>query len=309
MKTILVPTDFSECSCAAFDYAALIAKRSGAQIYLMHILDIPFAKTTSTGDVTTDRNSDVPFMMGMMKVTQAKMKKIKSLPVFKDIDVKDVIEVGSIPEKVFSAVKKYKADMIIMGTHGVSGLQEKFIGTNAEKIVRDVDIPVLTVKDRVKNPKIETIIFATDFSREAEYVLPMISNVAILFEARLILTKIITLNDFETTFETDKQIRKFRNKSKVYNYSTDIYYARTKEEGIRHVANKTAADVIALGTHGRHGLAHFFRGSIAEDVVSRASLPVLTINFHKKLMNGKASSQNGKAHHYDSDLLYQIPSV
>jgi hypothetical protein len=67
--------------------------------------------------------------------------------------------------------------------------------------------------------------------------------------------------------------------------------------------------MIALGTHGRHGLAHLFRGSVAEDVVSHASLPVLTINFHKKLLNYRTPVQGKKVRQYDSDFLYQIPSV
>ncbi len=308
MKTILVPTDFSECSASAFEYAALVAKKSGAQIYLIHVVDVPFAKATSRGDIDTD-NSAVPYMMSLMKTTKMKMKKIKSSAIFKNLEVKDVVEIGSIPEKIFDAEKKYKAEMIIMGTHGMNGIQEKFIGTNAEKIVRGARIPVLTIKDNVKNPKIDTIVFATDFSKEAEYVLAAISKIAGLFKARLVLTKVITAGNFETTFETDRQIEQFRAKSKVYSYSAGVYYADSKEEGIRLAAEKSSADIIALGTHGRHGLAHFFRGSIAEDVVSHASLPVLTLNFHKKGMNGTVSIQREKTHQYDSDFLYQIPSV
>ena len=119
----------------------------------------------------------------------------------------------------------------------------------------------------------------------------------------------VTPNKFETTSETEKQIEKFRSKSALYDYSVSIYYADSKEDGIRYAAESSGADIIALGTHGRHGLAHLFKGSIAEDVVSHASLPVLTLNFHKKLMESKATVQKKKIHRYDSDLLYQIPSV
>lgn len=308
MKTILVPTDFSECSASAYTYAAMLAEKTKATIYLLHILDIPVpSQATANGGETT---ADTHFMMQMMKLTRSRMSKIRNGKTFKNADVKEVIEVGSIQEKIFSAAKKYKADILIMGTHGVNGLRPAFIGTNAEKVVRDVQIPVLSIKHIAKNPKIRTILFATDFSKETEYVLPAISRIADLFGAKLVLTKIVTPAKFESTMETENQIESFRVKSELYNYSTHIYYARDKEDGIRQVADRLGADIIALGTHGRHGLAHLFKGSISEGVVNHASLPVLTINFHKKQMNTiKESGTARKTKKYESDLLYQIPSV
>jgi nucleotide-binding universal stress UspA family protein len=308
MKSILVPTDFSECSASAYSYAVMLAEKTKATIYLLHVLDVPFPSQSVNGSEASTR-LDTHFMMELMKLTKARMSKVRNGKVFKNLNVQEVIEVGSISDKVLNAVKKYKADMIIMGTHGVNGFQEKFIGTNAEKVVRNAEIPVLSVKHNVKNPKLETIVLATDFSKEAEQVLPVVSNIADLLKARLILTKVVTPNRFETTSETNQQLEKFRNKNKLYNYSTGVYYADSKEEGIRNAAEAADADVIALGTHGRHGLAHFFRGSIAEDVVSHASLPVLTMNFHKKLMSSKAAVEGRKIRQYNSDLLYQIPSV
>jgi len=308
MKTILIPTDFSECSATAYNYAVMMAEKSNSEILLLHILDIPQpSQSTANGRETT---LDTHYMMEMMKLTKFRMKKIRNGKTFKNVNVKEIIEVGSIPERILNAVKKYKADMIIMGSHGVNGIQEKFIGTNAERIVRDVEIPVLTVKHPVKNPKIGTIVFATDFSKETELVLPAISNIADMLHSRLILTKIVTPNKFETSYATERQIEVFRKKSELYTYSTNVYYANSKEEGIRQAAEISGADVIALGTHGRHGLAHFFRGSIAEDVVSHASLPVLTVNFHKKFMKSPAKIRsNNKIPKYETDLLYQIPSV
>ncbi len=249
-------------------------------------------------------------MMEMMKMTKAKMKKLKNDVVFKGAVVTEVIEFGSISEKTFGAAKKYNADLIVMGTHGRNGLQETFLGSNAEKIVRDAEIPVLTVKDKVTNPKIENILLATDFSNEVDFVLPAVSRIADLLGSRLVLTKIVTPAGFESTHETEEQIEAFREKSELYNYSSQVYYAYNKEEGIRRMADTFGANMIALGTHGRHGLAHLFNGSIAEDLVNHSSVPVLTINFHKKLMKKKPISRPEKTPILRaSEWAYQIPSV
>ncbi|TAL63289.1 MAG: universal stress protein [Bacteroidetes bacterium] len=306
-KSILVPTDFSDCSAAAYSYAALLAEKSDATIYLLHVLDIPSPSLSANGNKET--RMDTHFMMEMMQLTKARMGKIRNGKTFKGADVEEIIELGSVPEMILKAAQKYKIDMIVMGTHGRNGLQEKFIGTNAEKIVRNAGIPVLSVKHAMKNPKLDTILFAADFSKETEEILPAVSHIAKLLKAKLVLAKIITLNNFETSSQTEKLIEKFRGRNKAFEFSTSIYYADSKEEGIRRSAGALGADMIALGTHGKNGLSHLFQGSIAEDVVSHASLPVFTVNFHRLPATSGWKVQGKNIRKYDSDLLYQIPSV
>lgn len=306
-RSILVPTDFSDCSAVAYSYASMLAEKTGATIHLLHILDIPTPSPSASGHKGTLK--DTHFMMEMMKLTKARMNKVRNLKPFLNADVREMIEIGSVPDMILKAVKKLNVNMIVMGTHGTSGMQEKFIGTNAERIVRSVNVPVLSVKHAVKNPKLDTIVFATDFSQEAEDVLPAVSSVAELLKARLILTKIVTMGKFETTEQTERQIELFRANNKIFEYSTSVYYADSKEEGVRKYADSAGADMIALGTHGRHGLSHLFYGSVAEDVVTHASLPVLTLNFRKTTAGYSAKSEKKNTRKYESDFLYQIPSV
>jgi nucleotide-binding universal stress UspA family protein len=229
-----------------------------------------------------------------MKFTKLRISKLKNSKVFKNVKVIDAIEIGNVPSKIYESAKKYKADMIVMGTHGVSGFQESLLGSNAERVIRNAEIPVLSVRDKIKSSKISIIVFATDFSKETELVLPAVSKISAMFNAKLMLMKIVTMVDFESTHETEKQIEKFWKHNKIYKCPTQIYYAYSKDEGIRDFAANAKADMIALGTHGRHGLSHLFKGSIAEEVVNHASLPVLTFNFHKKLLKESAKGKKRK---------------
>ena len=104
MKAILVPTDFSECSAAAYSYASLLAGKSKAKIYLLHILDIADPAQWAGGEEETAY--DVHFMMTIMKLTKSRMNKIRSNELFKNADVEEIIERGSIPVRIFDAVKK-----------------------------------------------------------------------------------------------------------------------------------------------------------------------------------------------------------
>lgn len=309
MKNILVPTDFSPCSAVAYNYAALLAEKTGATINLLHVLDVPYSTQATTGSTSTETRGDLFYMMQLMKLTKSRMKKIRNSKIFIEKNVTDNIVIGQVPEKIAEAIKKFKIDLVVMGTHGLNGLQEKFIGSNAERIVRNAEVPVLTVKHEVKNLEIEKIVLATDFTKETDLILPAVSNIADILGAKLILAKIITLNDFESTRETEILIERFKEKNELKNYTTQTYYAYSREEGIRSIAGTIDADMIAMGTHGRHGLAHLFKGSIAEEVVNHSSLPVLTINFHKKIMEKNINGQKKKGVKTESDWELQIPSI
>ena len=309
MKTILVPTDFSECANNALRFAAFVTQKTGASLNLLHVLEVPSIGYQGSIESTVD---DVPYMMALLKATKTKMKKILSFPFMKGIKVVHNIETGRICGHILKAVEKYKVDLIIMGTHGASGLQEVLIGSNAEKIVQNSHIPVLTIKNKIESPKIEKIVFATDFSEEAEYTFPEVEKLASLLNAKIEIVKIITKSEFETTQKSQQTIKRFKNQFNHSNYLTSTYYDFNKQEGIKHVAKNVQADIIAIGTHGRHGLSNLFNNSIAESMVNHSPLPVLVINFYRKLHEKSPISTKTHDSELNLDEAYlrsQIPAI
>lgn len=278
MKTILVPTDFSECANNALRFAAYVAKKTGANLNLLHVHEVPLTGHQGSIEGTVD---DIPYMMGLLKATKAKIKKTLSFPFMKGIKVVHNIETGRICDHILKAAEKHKVDLIIMGTHGASGLKEAIIGSNAEKIVRNSSVPVITIKDNITEPKVETIVYATDFSKEFESVFPVVEKIAKLLGAKLEIVKVVTRLQFETTKKSERIIARLKNKFKTSDFSVSVYYDFNKQQGIRRFTHSKRADMIALGTHGRHGLSHFFNRSIAEELVNHSSLPVLTINLNR----------------------------
>lgn len=303
MKTILVPTDFSECAKHALDYAHTIAKKTKAKIILLHIVQSPNHSSSL---------SEVPYMMGFLNKTKKKMKSLISSLKASEIEITDVVETGDVSKTINLASKKHKADLIVMGTHGAKGMNEVFIGSNASHVVRDAEIPVLTVNDGKQNTEINNIVFATDFTEETNLVFPFIKYFAGIFGAKIHLLKIVTDSDLTELLEAKKESKKFKDENNFDEYPVQIiHHLTSKDKGIRRFAELIHADMIALGTHGRHGLSRFFKGSVAENMVNHAVLPVLTVNFHKKILT-KARGENifdKKVKQYESDLLYQIPII
>jgi nucleotide-binding universal stress UspA family protein len=172
--------------------------------------------------------------------------------------------------------KAHDIDLIIMGSHGASGFQEMFIGSNTEKVVRNSDIPVLVIK-RDEDPfSAEKFVFASDFSDEAKKPFQKAMAFAQGFGAHLHLVNINTPNNFKSTKVAEQTMNDFLAGIDTSAMSTHIYNDVNVEKGILHFAKSIDADLIGMSTHGRKGLSHFFNGSISEDLVNHAKRPVIT---------------------------------
>jgi nucleotide-binding universal stress UspA family protein len=298
MKTLLVPTDFSKCAEYALDYACFIAQKTNSRVILLHVLPPVDTEAYTPGGEWMGGSwagesgvPGTPLMMGLLKETRKKIARAMDIPACKTITIQDVIETGAVSDQVNAAVQKYKADMIVMGTHGTGGFNEALIGSNAERVVRDAAVPVLSVKEPREKITIDTIVFATDFSEETDLVFPYVKNFADIFNARIRLVKVLSSPSRTAQQDMQEETERIKNEEPGKDYSVTFYYHSGKETGIRHFAQAIEADLIALGTHGRHGLARFFMGSVAESLVNHSPLPVLTINIHKNRMREKKATE------------------
>ncbi len=163
-----------------------------------------------------------------------------------------------------------------MGSHGTSGIEEVLIGSNTEKVVRLSDIPVLVIKKDVGELNFKNIVFASDFSKEIRKPFKKMVEFLEIFDANLFLVMICTPNSFKTTLNAEKTMKDFIENYDIKNYSLHIFNDTNIENGITNFSKTIDADLIGLCTHGRTGLAHFFNGSISEDLVNHTTKPVIT---------------------------------
>ncbi|RNL88245.1 universal stress protein [Sinomicrobium pectinilyticum] len=269
MKRILVPTDFSDEAEFALQTAANFARKFGSELYLLHVLDLPVHLATS-------EMSELPEALFFIKLARQKFESFIDKPYLKGITVYDTVESDSIPNGIAKSVAENNIDLIIMGSGGTSGLREMFIGSNTEKVVRIAEVPVFTVKSLFEFGGEESIVFASDFSKETLEPYKKVSEFAGKLGATLHLLFVNTPNNFVTTQETENRMNFFIKNGTPKKYTLNIYNDHTIEQGILRFANVVNARMIGLSTHGRTGLAHFFNGSISEDLVNHAMRPVIT---------------------------------
>lgn len=271
MKKILVPTDFSDHAEYALKVAAQIARKNNGEIYLLNMLELPSQESDAI-----EKGSDVPEIMFFMQKSHERFEEIKNAPYLDGIPVTEAVQF----EKAFSGIikhsKQHDIDLVVMGSHGASGFKEMFIGSNTEKVVRTSDIPVLVIKKEEGEFAPQKFVFASDFSSEIKKPFEKVVDFANDFDMELNLVYINTPNDFKSTHAAEKLMQEFVQGYNINKLTTHIYNDVNVEKGILHFANSINADIIGMCTHGRQGLAHFFNGSISEDLVNHAVRPVVT---------------------------------
>ena len=274
MKKIIVPIDFSEHSEYALETAAVFARKYNAEIIALHMLELSNAVISSAESAM---EAETVFYL---KLAEKKFEEFLDKDFLEGLNVTPIVKHFKVFSEVSEVAKEHDVDLIIMGSQGSSGLKEVLVGSNTEKVVRYSNVPVLVVKHSPILMEIEDVVFACDFSEDA--IKPYL-NAGKMFEglgARIHLVH-VNLPDsrFRSSTEIEKRVSDFLkaaegniDKMKNVTYVSDY----SIEQGILNVSNVIGADLVAVATHGRKGLAHFFEGSISEDIANHSTLPVMT---------------------------------
>jgi nucleotide-binding universal stress UspA family protein len=266
MKKLLVPCDFSHQALNAFQFALDIAAKSpGSTVHLLHVVELPVLHDSVLMPVLS-------FEQDLMEELKEKANKefaIVEKNYNKDkVKVVSEVQFGKVSDMIVRYCKDQEIDILIMGSHGASGARELFIGSNAEKIVRHSPVPVLVVKDYFKGP-IKNIVFPNTLETEHQENLVMkVKDLQHFFGAHLHILWVNTPLNFTTDTETNKRLEQFVKRFQFKNYTINIYNHLSAEEGIVDFAKAQDASMIAMGTHGRRGIAHMFYGSLTESLVN-----------------------------------------
>lgn len=283
MKRLLVPVDFSPRAEEALKVAAQIARKTGATIYLLHLIDLPSDEVGMFHDgVPTG-----PAALILMQNAREKFKELLDKDYLHDIQVEDYVDFNKPFEGISDYAKEKNVDLIVMGSHGLSDIQSFFVGSNTEKVVRTSEIPVLVIKKPVENFDLKNVVFASNFQEDiCPLCFQKMTSFLKLYEPTVHLLRVNTQTGFMATYESEELINNFIKKiNEAYppeKITKNIYDDYSVQEGIFHFADKVGADLIALSTHGRQGILHFLQNSIAEDVVNKAEKNILTVKMPNK---------------------------
>ena len=273
MKKILVPVDFSECSEHALKVASDLAKKYDAEIIALHMMGL------NDGALTNMQTQQMLEGIYYVKLAQKRFNEFLDKDYLKGVSITDTVYNYTDFSELNKVAEDNNADLIIMGSHGSSGLSEVFVGSNTEKVVRHSEIPVLVIKNRHDGFEINNGVFACDFSSENLKAFKKAIKLYNSLDAKVTLLYInVPGQNYRSSKEMESRVKDFLFDAEATHLIDDVDYYDdyTVEDGIFNYSIKNKIDSIALPTHGRRGLAHFFSGSISEDLVNHSDIPVIT---------------------------------
>jgi nucleotide-binding universal stress UspA family protein len=277
MKKILIPVDFSKTSLTAFEVAFDIAKKDGAELIAMHVVEeITSESYRVTGEWHKADWQDRIYTYELLKKSKAQLEKLVTDPKYAAVKINGELRVGNPYHGITTIVTEKKVDLIVMGTKGLTKLEDMVIGTNTEKVVRLSRCPVLTVQRKPTTADFKNIVYATSMSPEEEVFSRFVKRTQQMYDSTIHLVRINTPSNFQRDRTSKDDLTKYAKKLGIKNCTINVYNEISEEEGIIYFADSINADLIAMATHGRTGFAHVMAGSIAEDVVGHSKRPVLT---------------------------------
>jgi len=295
IKKILVPLDGSELSEVTFKYARELAGRfKGLEVVLLHVCHVKHTVAAHRAYIES--------------LTEKILHDAKNLMHNESVSVKGELIIGDPADEILRYVERSNIDLVLMATHGRSGISRWAMGSVAYKMIRSVGIPVLLVRAGIENAVLfdqlpeRRLLVALDGTRSAEAIIPHVEAMASQWgkdNVQIILINVCAqpnvCSDYPSgvaeSWETRIQQECLKNKLEAGLYLVDIEkrfkeagykvicetpFGKPSEEILRSAA-KNRANLIAMVIHGRSGLRRWAYGDTAEEVMLEARTPILLV--------------------------------
>jgi nucleotide-binding universal stress UspA family protein len=271
VKRILIPVDFSETALLALDHATFMAKLFKADIVLIHVVE-KFTFKIDIRRMGDDAADDREIRARLSELAEGVKHQTGG-------SVQILMKAGKIARKIVEAANETNADIIILGTHGVSGFEEFFMGSNAFRVVTEAQCPVMSVQVHSTKVGFKDIVLPIDNSAASRQKVRFAVEIAKHYDSKIHIAGILTLDykDIRKKFMAKlKQVEDYITKHGV-SHTTEIL----KGENIASLTLKHAenlkADLIVIMTEQEDELTGLLMGTFAQQVVNHSKIPVLTV--------------------------------
>jgi nucleotide-binding universal stress UspA family protein len=304
---VLLATDFSHCAARALDYALAIASWWKAELHVLHILEF-----------LPGMNPEYPvnqmYLDQLRKDAASHVSNIEKRAAEAGLPVRTTIDLGIPSQRIEAVAAQVVADLIVMGTHGRTGLEHVLVGSTAERVVRAASCPVLSIKAGAEEPqetaeragglRVRRLLIPIDFSASSmealEYGVQFAKQLGSAVTILHVLEPVAYGLDFTLGGSVEWRQQKVHAEGRLEILGAlctsngvkadQVLKAGFPADSIREYAGLQPSNLIIMGTHGRRGVSRFVSGSVAEAVLRLAPCPVLTVRMpvfgseHERIM-------------------------
>ncbi len=271
MKNILIPIDFSQHSESAARTGCSIAKKTNATIHLVHVVKAP-----EDWEILSEaQQNQNPEITGKIYRAEAKARDFANMPMFENLMVIPRV-FGGVPYKsILDYAETYKANLIVMGAHGISESTQLFLGSTTQKIIRNAGCLVLSVKANTKSTSLSRILFASDFKEDSKISIKAVCEFANALGARLDFAFINTPAEFCDSITIENRIKSLQGIFNPKKHKLFIHNDYYTDQGILNVSKKLKTNVLALATHNRKNKRNYQIG-VTETMLYKTDMPLLS---------------------------------
>ncbi len=270
MKTILVPTDFSDTANKARDYAVVLAEQLSAEIVLLNTYHIPYSGASAGTIVNLGKVAHEESEKSM-----SNQKEYLDLN-FPNLSFRTLCKPGLLLESIKKIGKNKEVDLIVMGTNGASGIVGNAIGSNTSALVGKIDIPLIAVPVLKAAVFPKKIVVANDLLEVKEgRLVNSLNKMAINNETEV--DFLFVVNEYnEADFKIDRLQR--LNANVKFKTSYNLVFSEDSlsvEESVFNYVSDHKNDLLVLVSHQRSFLQGLFHKSVSKSFVKQASLPIM----------------------------------
>jgi len=291
IKSILCPIDFSESSVNAYEYAQSLAVHYNAKLDLQHVLYS--SKAFEFWDIYPDSYEED--CRQLRAVAERKLREFAKFHALAEIPLQYFVQDGSTADLILSLAETQAANLIVMGTHGLRGIDRLMLGSKIERVLRKAHCPVLAVRKPahhiassvrdLEQVHLKKVLLCTDFSDHAHRASEYALSIAEAYGAELTLLHVLEefpgAGNLQTATEKVKKELDESISAKACGSCTVKVVVRVGKpyQQIIQVAIEAQTDMVIMGVRGRGALDAALFGSATHRVIQLGPCPVLTIPF------------------------------
>jgi nucleotide-binding universal stress UspA family protein len=272
VNRILVPTDFSELSMEALEYASRIAGIVKADLLLLHAAEADALKSGGRERLQQELNDQVAALRSLQGLDPT-------------MQVHTLLQSGKVPAQIAATASREDVDLVVMGTRGQRGnnpITRYFLDSNAKRTVEECRVPVLTLRQKPNPFHLRNILLPLDLTERTDRKVDLAINLAKLFDARLRLVAVAhfmeTLQRKDVRLLDAMDFQRERIRSTGVDVSTEIIRHDNVGDSVVQYAEEIEADLILILTARENRLDHLLMGSRAGRVIDHALRPVLSLH-------------------------------
>lgn len=277
IQNILIPYDFSETAALALEHAVFMAKLCKGKITLLHVIET-YSFTSAISNAFSKSQSE--FENKIEETTKEKLKGIADgIHKKSAIQVNFVAEVGSIYKQIIKVANEIDANMIIMGTHGASGVSEFLLGSNAYKIVSGSPCPVITVQSHAKKIGFKDIVLPIDDSAVSRQKVTYAIEIAKFYSSTLHIAGLRTSKNADFVRKFEIKVRQVEDYISEHNVvcTRKMFDGDDISKMALNYADEINADLIIIMTEQEASPGFLGIGSAAQTLVNHSKVPVMSI--------------------------------